>query len=238
MTYNEFLILGLTGLSLSFCLVTFKLGRRWVESFIICSLLTLYVIGGILVDIFGVSMVLGTPLYAGIFLATDMLSERYGKQVALRMVRVSLGAIIAFQGFMHLSLLFTPAEVSEQLFVAVETVSGMGLRMMLAGLVVYAISQTFDVWFYHFLHQKLGEKHLWLRNNLSTMTSQLIDTVLFFNIAFYGVVEHVWHLVWVTYAVKVCVALLDTPFMYLSKKIKPLDMADAEKCERIYKVEN
>lgn len=238
MTHNELIVIGVTLASLLGCLFSYKLGRRWIEGYIIASLLSIYTMGVVFVEAFGQQIPLGTPMYAGIFLATDMLSERYGKNTALRMVRISFMAMLVFQLFIQLALLSTPIEAFRPAYEGLEAIAGISLRMFFAGAAVYIIAQTFDVKFYHYLHKKLGEKHLWLRNNLSTMTSQLIDTILFFNIAFYGLVENTWSLVLVAYTIKVLVAMIDTPFMYLSKKITPLDMADAEKLGRVYKAEN
>jgi uncharacterized integral membrane protein (TIGR00697 family) len=68
-------------------------------------------------------------------------------------------------------------------------------------------------------------KHLWLRNNASTLVSQLLDTVVFATIAFYGVVP-ILPLIIGGYTVKVAIALIDTPFMYairaIARRITPL----------------
>jgi len=60
-------------------------------------------------------------------------------------------------------------------------------RITLAGFIAYLISQHHDVWAFHFWKKKTNEKHLWLRNNASTITSQFIDSVIFIFIAFYGI---------------------------------------------------
>ncbi|MBT7337536.1 queuosine precursor transporter, partial [Candidatus Peregrinibacteria bacterium] len=59
----------------------------------------------------------------------------------------------------------------------------------------------------------------WLRNNGSTVISQFLDSIIFFGIAFYGVVPNIWSLILTGYVAKLIVALLDTPFIYLSYKI-------------------
>ncbi|MDD2237322.1 MAG: queuosine precursor transporter, partial [Kiritimatiellae bacterium] len=65
----------------------------------------------------------------------------------------------------------------------------------------------------------LFRSHLWIRNNASTMISQLIDTGIFISIAFIGVFPWpvLMELFWTTYLLKFVVALLDTPLLYLAK---------------------
>ena len=93
--------------------------------------------------------------------------------------------------------------------------------MTFAGALAYFVSQHFDVWFYHLIHEKTKERFLWLRNNGSTMVSQAIDTSIFYTIAFYGVFDNLLQIALAGYIVKVAIALCDTPFMYVSKKLTP-----------------
>jgi hypothetical protein len=84
------------------------------------------------------------------------------------------------------------------------------------------ISQSHDVWFFSKLKKRHKNNYLWLRNNLSTVTSQLIDNVIFSLIAFVGVFS--WDIIGqiflTSFILKVIVAACDTPFVYLARKIK------------------
>lgn len=64
------------------------------------------------------------------------------------------------------------------------------------------------------LKNKTNGKYKWLRNNASTMSSQLIDTVIFIAIAFYGVVDNIILMIFAQYLIKLILAALDTPFFY------------------------
>ena len=77
------------------------------------------------------------------------------------------------------------------------------------------VSQHLDVWIFHKLKQITNGKHLWLRNNLSTLTSQFIDTTIFITISFYGVFP-ILPAIFGQYLIKVIIALLDTPIVYLA----------------------
>jgi len=87
-------------------------------------------------------------------------------------------------------------------------------RITIASISAYLVSQYHDVWAFNFWRRITKEKHLWLRNNASTLVSQAIDTFLFISLAFYGVVP-VLPLILGQYFVKLCIALLDTPVVYL-----------------------
>ena len=104
----------------------------------------------------------------------------------------------------------------------------MGLGIMLASLLVYAITQRFDVWAYHkwweFTRKKYGDvrKFLWLRNNGSTLISQLLNTLLFTGCAFFGVydMETLISICASSYVIYIATSLADTPFVYLARRMK------------------
>lgn len=171
------------------------------------------------IDMFGLSVTLGNVIYGTIFLATDILSENYGGKEARKGVMIGFFTTVVFTIMSQINLLFIP---NEQDFVsgAMETVFRVMPRICIASIVSYLISNTLDTFTYDFIRKKFPNK-LWLRNNGSTMTSQLIDSFLFTFLAFAGVFEF-WQVVELsltTYAIKVIVAACDTPFIYLSKKI-------------------
>ena len=102
-------------------------------------------------------------------------------------------------------------------------VFGMSARILVASVVAFGISQTHDLWAFNFWKQKTKGKYLWLRNNASTVVSQLLDTTLFMFIAFYHMTpkfttQFVVSLIIPYWLLKVLVAALDTPICYLGVK--------------------
>ena len=104
-------------------------------------------------------------------------------------------------------------------------------RIAGASLVAYFISQSHDVWAFEFWKNRFPSgRHLWLRNNASTMVSQFIDSSLFTLLAFWGVfpTTALFEIFWTTYLLKWVVGVADTPFIYLArgwhmgKKIKEI----------------
>jgi hypothetical protein len=179
----------------------------------------------LLVDLFGIGATLGNILYAGGFLITDILSENYGDKEAKVAVKLGFLSLIVTVVFMQIGINFTPTKTPESLkmYESMKLIFGFMPRIMLAGLVAYGVSQFHDIKAYKFWKDRLpATKHIWLRNNLSTMVSQFIDSILFTLVAFTGVFEFpiLIEIFWSTYFLKFLVAFLDTPFVYLANHMK------------------
>lgn len=177
------------------------------------------------VDIFGIATTSGNVLYASTFLITDILSERYGKSEARKAVIYSFSVMLLWLLGTQLILAFTPND-SDFVNESLKVIFGLVPRITIASLAGYITSQSIDVALYHFIWKKTGndQSFLWLRNNGSTLISQAVDTVIFVTIAFAGTysTEVFFSILLTTYLFKAIVAILDTPFMYLSRRIKPL----------------
>lgn len=175
------------------------------------------------VDIFGVSATAGNVLYAGSFLVTDILSEKYGKKAAGRAVIYGLTVTVLWVIGTQITLQLEP-NANDYVNESLKTVFGLVPRIAIASFVGYACSQTIDVFLYHFIWNKTGggKSKLWIRNNLSTLTSQAVDTLVFTTLAFWGTypTDVFISILLTTYLFKAIVALLDTPFMYLARAIK------------------
>lgn len=180
------------------------------------------------IDLFGFSATDGNVIYASTFLVTDILSEKYGKKSASRAVAYSFSAMLLWMLGTQLTLWFTPNE-SDYVNESLKVVFGLAPRITAASLTAFIFSQNIDVFLYHRIWSRTGNGRakLWLRNNGSTLTSQLIDTVIFTFLAFWGVYPNrvFVSILVTTYLFKVIVALLDTPFIYLARKLVPLKEA-------------
>lgn len=136
------------------------------------------------VDMFGLSLTLGNVVYSTIFLATDILSEMYGGKEARKAVKVGFFSMLIFTILTQLDLLFLPND-QDLVNSAMHEIFEFMPRFCLASLSTYVISNTIDTYLYDWIKNKLPEdKFLWIRNNGSTLISQLIDSVLFTVIAF------------------------------------------------------
>ncbi len=188
-----------------------------VMSSIICNIQVIK-----LVDLFGMTATLGNIVYASNFFATDILSEYYGKREARKAVWLGFSMLIVATLWMQIALLFKPSpdDFSQEHLKAIFSLMP---RITFASLTAYILAQLHDVWAFHFWKEKTRGKHLWLRNNASTMVSQLIDSAIFTTLAFAGSVDPqtFWSILVTTYLFKLIVAAVDTPFMYLSRLVRP-----------------
>ena len=176
------------------------------------------------VDLFGVSTTAGNVLYASTFLVTDILSEKYGKKAAGKAVMMSFSVMLLWLVGTQLILQFAP-NGNDYINPSLMVVFGLVPRITIASLLGFVCSQNIDVFLYHLIWKKTGdsEKMLWLRNNGSTLISQAIDTVIFTSLAFWGTypTNVFFSILLTTYLFKALVAVLDTPFIYIARKISP-----------------
>lgn len=180
----------------------------------------------ILVNAFGMEQTLGNVLFASTFLITDILSECEGKREANKAVFLGILASVFFLLLSQSWLLYRPSE-NDFVFESMKTVFSNTPRMILSSLFAYAVSQLFDVWLYHkwwaFTEKKFANKRrfLWLRNNGSTLISQILNTVLFNVIAFAGIYDSktLVSIVISSYVIFIVTSLVDTPAVYIARNI-------------------
>ncbi len=158
----------------------------------------------------------GVLAYAVTFAMTDTIGEVWGKKYAQQVVIAGLLTLMVVLLLIYLAVIIPAAPFWEERE-AFQRILGMkqgALRIIAASIIAYSVSQYHDVWAFHFWRKVTDERHLWLRNNASTLVSQAIDTFLFITLAFYGVVP-ILPLILGQYLIKACVSLLDTPMVYL-----------------------
>jgi queuosine precursor transporter len=149
------------------------------------------------------------------FFLIDTISEFFGKEAAKKAVWIGFLADILLLFAIWVAVSWDPAPGWNGQEAFAQTL-GTTWRVALASVVAYVVSQNHDVWAFHFLKEKTNGRHLWLRNNLSTGVSQTIDSVLFISIAFFGLFPIV-PLIIGNVAVKMIIAAIDTPFLYLMR---------------------
>ncbi len=154
----------------------------------------------------------GILAYCLTFVASDVISEIWGKNRARQVVTGGFVALVVCLGLIHLALAWPAAPFWEGRE-SFEEVLGATPRIILASLAAYLVSQNHDVWAFHFWKKAFQGRHLWLRNNLSTSVSQILDSTIFICIAFWGIMP-VMPMILGQILVKLLIALLDTPVVY------------------------
>lgn len=150
--------------------------------------------------------------YALTFLMTDCISELYGRRAARLAVTIGFAGLLLSVLFFHIAMWAPPALfwTNQE---AYQLTLGLSGRILLGGWSSYFVSQHLDVFLFHLIRRTTKGKHLWLRNNASTLISQLVDTCIFILIAFGGVFPVIPAIIG-QYAIKVMIALADTPLVY------------------------
>jgi len=172
-------------------------------------------------DFFGLhtfEISVGILPYPITFLITDLISEIYGKKKANQVVISGLFATVFVLGIVMIadaapSTSWSP--IQDETFHTVFGLTGVAVG---ASMTAYLLAQLIDIRIYHFWKNLTKGKHLWLRNNASTMTSQFVDTfsVLFLLCTFNAIKwELFWPLLWSGFLFKVLIAAVDTPLLYL-----------------------
>ena len=166
---------------------------------------------------------LGTILFASTFLCTDILSEHYGKEKAKKNVLIGFVSFLFMTILMLITIGFSPSANDWAQDNLANIFTPMS-RFFVASMIAYLLSQYFDVWIYDKIKRITSNQFLWLRNNVSTILSSLVDNTVFSILAwiilnpnpesFYNVIMIY---IFGTYILRVLIALIDTPFIYLSK---------------------
>ncbi|AEH51547.1 queuosine precursor transporter [Pseudothermotoga thermarum] len=219
MGWNELLWIAQALLLLSGTVLIFRLfGRSGLMAYVVLNTVLCNIEVLKIVELFGITSTLGNAIYGTTFLATDILSEFYGKKHSQKAVWLGFISLIMMTAVMQFAILMKPSPV-DTASPHLEYIFGMMPRIAAASLTAYLVAQMHDVWAFEFWKKVTKGKHLWLRNNLSTMVSQAIDTVVFCTIAFVGLYDArtFMEILFTTYIFKWIVALLDTPFIYLAR---------------------
>ena len=171
---------------------------------------------------FTVSM--GAILYSGIYFATDVLNEKFGREEANRAVMLGFVANIAVMITLLISVQFKPSQITGsalEVHNAISTLASYSPVFVIGSLIAYLVSQTFDVWIFHRIKVLTDGKYLWLRNNVSTITSQALDTFLYTFVWVVGTELSflaAFGIALTKYVFKVIIALIDTIFIYWVRK--------------------
>lgn len=232
-----------------------------LAGFFLCAMTLLNVIGITrFVQVGPMQLAVGVLAYPITFLCTDLISELYGRARANFMVTVGLmlnGFILAIMWLANALPAIDPSTqppwqtLSLASDVSLPDGSSVGGSVELfsliyantagaifASMVAYILAQYIDVFLFHWIKQKTNGKHLWLRNNGSTLISQAVDSVTVISITFGAVLlagdmsfAVVFGLMLSNYLFKLASALADTPIIYLLvHKLRPyLELSEFDK---------
>lgn len=221
---NGLLFLGWSVVALSGLTLAYKLfGKSGLIGIIAGSVVMMNILVNKSVIIFGIGATSGNVFYAMMFLATDILSENYGGKEARKSIMIGFFISIFTMIGAWVALAMTPAPwdfAHEPLSLILTPM----FRIVAGSMIAFFVSNMLDTYTYQWLKNKFP-KQLWIRNNGSTWSSQFVDTLLFATIALLGTmpIEAWLQVVLSTYILKLIVAIIDTPFLYLVAKKRKVE---------------
>lgn len=207
-------------------LAAFFIGSLLIANLITFKLFSIPLPGEL--TIFGqdaVVLAAGILPYPVTFLVTDLISELYGKKRADAVVWtgfwISLYILLILRIGAWVPPVGTDVRTADEVQALYVGVFGQSSRAIIASMIAYLVAQLIDVRVFHFWKRVTDGKHLWLRNNGSTMFSQLMDSVLVVTILFWGQLsgEMILQIIIASYIFKVLIAATDTPWMYLGVRL-------------------
>ncbi len=202
-----------------FCiLVVARLGKSWLVATVILNILLISVFGAKLISVFGFATNSGNVFYAAVFFATQLLVEHYGREEGYRCIWVGVLSTIFFILMSQLIVLTSGLTASSNVNAAVEVLFATAPRIAFASLSAFIFSQLVNIRVFDYLKRRSGGKRPYIRVNMSNFAGQLVDSVIFFMIAFYGLLpfDVLFQTLIVGFLLKVVVGALSTPFFYLS----------------------
>ena len=190
--------------------------------------LTSLVVGNIVgttkfVYVFGLTVPAGTLAYPFTFLATDLICELYGKKRAQVLVWVGFAMNFFMLGLMMLGHYLKDASGVSGAPSTFESVYSFMIGNVIASMFAYLVAQSVDVRLFHFWKNLTKGKYLWVRNNLSTVVSQLVDTTAILSVLYLAnnlggnirTIGDLINLIIASYLFKFFIALFDTPLFYI-----------------------
>lgn len=223
---NEILWLLYIIVNYSFVLLAYKKwGKLGLMMFVPLSIVVANIQVNKLMVLFGVTTTMGNIAYGGIFLIQDILSENYGKKYAKTVIFIGFVTMIFMTAVMNIAISITPA-LDDMAQGALVSLFVPLYRLTIASLVAYGVSTYLDANLYQGIRKIWPSfKNIWIRNNFSTIFSQIADNIIFTIIAFYGVYD--WQvlisIMFSTYFLKIIISVADTPFVYIAALWKKQD---------------
>ena len=216
---NELLLGAEALLSALFVLGAWRYARDRLYTVIIILLILIASVGGKLVEFFGHVTNTGNIFYAAVFLATYFLIERMGKREGIYSIWVGVIGVASFFVFIQITVALVGFPPTAEFNAVLASAFAPFSQVTAASLIAYVLSQNLNVYLYVYLKQKMRGTRIWLRANICNLIAQMLDSVVFFTIAFWGVVppENITDIIMTGFVVKVAFIAVSAPLLYLNR---------------------
>jgi uncharacterized integral membrane protein (TIGR00697 family) len=215
---NELLFIAHTIIISISALIALYLGQAALVAFVClqCVLANLFVVKQI--TLFGFSATCADAFTIGAVLGLNLLQEYFGRAITRCCIWINFFLLIFYVIVSQVHLAYVPNQYDtmQQFFVPILSLMP---RIVIASFVVYLLAQWADYVLYGFLKRIFNDRYLMMRNIISIMATQLLDTVLFSFLGLYGIVQDVWQVIAISYLIKLVAIAIASPFVLFSKKI-------------------
>ena len=169
----------------------------------------------------GFSAVVGSCFYAVLFLTIDMITEHYGKKTANTTINIGVLTLISLLLLIYFVRLVLKTNTDSYSIYFLKLTDNQSRIIITDIFVSYFLFQKLNVLLFSKIKKITGEKMLWIRNNVSTIISQIFTAILFYELSFVGIMgqNKIWQLIITGLIIKIIVSLMETPFLYFSKKV-------------------
>lgn len=231
---TSLMMLLITGVG---CLLFFRtLGLFGLYSFISISVLAanIQVLTAVRFSFFSEPVVMGTVVFAGTYMASNIITEHYGQEAARKGIWIGFASMLFMTILMVLTMGWPKLELAgehirfDQAREAIETLFMPAPAIFVASFIAYIASQYNDIWIFHMVRKLTAGRMLWLRTNLATVISAFVDTVIFSFFAWWVFapdplsLSTIWYTyILGTYIIRIGLSFINTPFVYLSYSFKP-----------------
>jgi hypothetical protein len=214
-------------------------GKHGMYAFVVVAILmaNIQVLKVVQFGIYADPVALGTVVFTASYFATDVLAEFYGRAAARRGILLGFASYLLATIFLLIGMGYPPLTVEQ---------AGEGFAwalpyhdhilalflpapaFLIAGMTAYLVSQFNDVWLFLLLRRVTHARLLWLRTSGSTAISALIDNTVFSLLAFRLLAPQpvpwdalLYTYILGTYLLRLGLAFLESPFMYLARRCLP-----------------
>lgn len=217
------ILLGVIGIVLCFgieVLIEKIFKKEGLYVWIAVALVTANLLVAKNIDILGLQATLGNILFASTFLATDILSEKYSTKESKKAVNIGIVSVILFTIATQFALRFIPNEL-DMVNDSMKNLFTFSLRINIASIIMCYLSNMLDIIVFEKIKKKIPNK-MWVRNNIATIISNCLENYFFTIFAFIGIYDlrTIFAIATTTTILEIMIAICDTPFLYLSKKLK------------------
>lgn len=215
-------IIGLILLDMSLVLIMFRLyGKNGLLLMYILNIFISQITINVTYDILDLNIVIGSCFYAVIYLIVDMINEHYGKVEANSIVNIGVFSLIVLFIFIYYTrfLIKINSDDYSRCFLYL---TNNQFRIIITDILVsYFLFQKLNIFIFDKIKKITKEKYLWIRNNASTIISQVLTAILFYEFSFYNIYAQnkIWQIILTGLIIKIIVSLMETPFLYISKRV-------------------